>query len=343
MIQFRTLWPAALALGLSLGLVAWLGPVNRAARLANLDVEASGFANTFLMFHKTERGSGYVVDRRDSTMRRSDRGQPGRKWKLLRITGKDALGDRWLVQSKRHGKGTVFFVPALSVADWTYPYLYEFVRERNPELALPRVEWTQLHVDRVYQGLYLRVALPFDERKKDGGSGILREILTVQGDRVNVVDTRFDDAPGIYMSAIATGYFPELRVPSARLAWLARKNPLPETVLLMSNLEPHDLSLLPIPISLPELFEARSGRRPSEVTDERARRWSERGWRSADGSPLSKADELDLAAGFPEFARSLRAALRTDAVLHQREEQLRVEFPRRRSAVADLGLETGEL
>ena len=179
----RRLWPAGVALGLAILLASVWDPDSPASRISNLDLRDSPFRDTYIIPHRTQDERCFVVDRRDATRRRSDDEQPGRKWKLTRVRGSDGAGDRWMVQSKRRGKGTVFFVPALAVSDWAYPYLYSFVRARNPELELPLIEWTQLHVDRVYQGLYLRVTLPFDERKKDGGSGILREILTVSGDR----------------------------------------------------------------------------------------------------------------------------------------------------------------
>ena len=57
----------------------------------------------------------------------------------------------WLARSE--ARGAVFFLPVTEVRDWIYPYLYGFVRERRKGLELPRVEWTNPFVDRLYQGL----------------------------------------------------------------------------------------------------------------------------------------------------------------------------------------------
>ena len=334
----RTLafWPAFLALASSLGLVIWMYPASRALRVSNLDTGASTFAETYLMFDRTEAGKGYVVDRRDSTMRRADDRQPGRKWRIERIPGPN--GERWLTRSKRKGKGTVFYVPVEDVADWTYPFLYDFVRKAQPELELPRISWTQLHVDRLYAGLYLRVALPFDPRKKDGGSGVLRQILVVRGDRASVVDTRFDDAPGLYLDSVTSGAFPPLKAPVAALAWLARHRGSEAATLLMSKLPPHELSLLPLPIDLDELFEAHIGRAPTRFEDQRYARWSQEISRVGDADAFAAEQLVELNAAFAEYAASFRVSLRAHAELSERDDLARVELARRQDAAAELGL-----
>ena len=166
--------------------------------MSALDLSVPGCPDTYIMRSKSEPSRCYIVSRWQSTMRRTDAEPPGREWSLARVgpATSDDGPTTWMVSSKRKGNGTVFLVPVEDVRDWTYPFLYRFVRTHGPQLDLPEVGWTQVYIDRIYQGLYLRAALPFDPRKKDGGSGILRELLTVEGGRLIKVDTRFGEYLG---------------------------------------------------------------------------------------------------------------------------------------------------
>ena len=261
-VKLQNLWPAGAALLLTFGIMVVLPVDTDMNRLANLDIEDAGFGETYLMYSKSNPAKAYVVDRRDSTMRRSNRKQPGRMWEVDRFPGQSGLPDAevYLVRSKRIGKGSVFFVPTADIQDWIYPFLYQFVRKHRKSLDLPNVEWTNLFVNRIYTGLYLRVSLPFDLRKKDKGSGILREIITVAGNRSAHVDTRFDDTPGIYSDSVKASTFPLIDPPPPTLAWLAARNPYGGVTVLMSNTAPNNVSILPLPISLPVLFRSKNGR-----------------------------------------------------------------------------------
>ncbi|MBI4241882.1 MAG: hypothetical protein HY613_09210 [Candidatus Rokubacteria bacterium] len=341
-----TFWPAGSALAMAACVLALVLPETRSRRLSNLDIGPTGFPDTYIMFSKSERGRCFVVDRRDSTTRRYDPNTPGRKWDCSQFRVSDRPGglDAWFVRSKRAGKGTVFFVPVEEVRDWTYPFLYNFVRERRPELNLPPVGWTQLFVNRIYHGLYLRVALPFDPRKKDGGSGILQEILTVRGDRLAQIDTRFHAARRLYMDSVAASRFPALRDPSPALAWLARRCPTDATTLLMSNQPPHDLSLLPLPVSLPDLYEALYGRPPHEFKDGRLAQWSRGPWRAETASlPFADSELATLRSEFEEHARSFSNALRSHAEFHRTLTATRALLPQRQHAAAGLLLRLEEM
>lgn len=319
----RRLWPAAVALGLAILLASLWDPSSPASRISNLDLRDSPFRDTYIILHRTQDERCFVVDRRDATRRRSDDEQPGRKWNCVRIPGRTAgAPDTWFVRSKHKGKGSVFFVPAADVADWGYPFLYEFVRELEEAAGappLPAVRWTQLYVSRLYQGLYLRVQLPFDLRKKDGGSGVLRELLVVQGDRVSTVDTRFDGAPGIYAESVAAARLPELASPSRRLAWLADRAPTPGTTLVMSNEPPHGVRLLPLPISLLDIYRAKTGRSPASFLDERLRRYSRGAWaEGASGSlPFDASQRTELEHRYADYADALARALVMDALVRE--------------------------
>ena len=340
--DWTKLWPAALALGLVIAWFALTEPGSRSQRLTNLDVGAAGFPSTYLLASKSDPSRCFVLRRRDATLRRSDAKQPGRRWRCLRLpsVSGEAGAETWLVRSKRLGKGTALFVAAIDVSDWTYPFLYRFVRERRGELGLPRVGWTQLFVDRLYRGLYLRVDLPFDKRKRDGGSGILRELLTVQGTQLAAVNTRLEPARTLYEGAVADGVFPRLAPPASALAWLARRAPTAGTTFVLSHVEPHELSLLPLPVSLPELF-ARAWQEPiPRFLDDRYPRWTHGAWRTRapEPDPFTAEAWAALRAEFRAYGSSLRSALGVQGRLDQTRGVLEAALHARQESVAGLEL-----
>jgi hypothetical protein len=149
--RIRTFWPAGVALVVAGVLGGLFSQASRAYRLSDLDLSGTGYPDTYIMRSKSEPSRCYVVDRRDATMRRGDPRQPGRKWDLVRIGAdridtdtQDPRPATWLVQAKRKGTGTVFYMPVDDVPDWTYPFLYRFVQKHAEELDLPAVGWTQL-------------------------------------------------------------------------------------------------------------------------------------------------------------------------------------------------------
>lgn len=338
----RRLWPAGVGLALAIALAVLVKPDSTMNRVGNLNLGDSKFRDTYLMMHRSEADRCFVVNRRDATIRRSNDGQPGRNWRCHRISSNDAESPpAWLVQSKREGKGTVFFVPASRVADWSFPFFYELARALHPDAQLPLVEWTQLYVSRLYQGLYLRVDLPFDRRKKDGGSGVLREILSISGDSASVVDTRFDDAPGLYAEAVTAGVFPKLEKPPSDIAWLAEHAPTAETTFLVSNSEGSPVSLLPLPIGLPALFEARYGRSPATFTDRRFDRWTKGAWRQEAENANQWASRPGVHASFDRYISDLRQALQVDALA--RGHALKPgQWKRRQAAAESLDFVKGE-
>lgn len=237
----------------------------------------------------------------------------------------------------------MFLVPAVDVPDWSYPFLYEFVRQRRPELDLPEVRWVQLYSDRVFQGLYLWVELPFDKRKKDGGSGVLRELIIVRDNRSFVVNTRFSEARNLYVTAVADGKFPTMKPPSSEIAWLARHSPNPETTLLMSNVPPFDLTLIPYPVALGQLYELKNLRPATGFTDDRYRRWTE--WSSnnetSDSNPFSGGELDQLRSTFGTYADRLMSGLRAQAIVNHTPELLAELLSDRQTAIVDLGLSLG--
>jgi hypothetical protein len=187
--------------------------------------------------------------------------------------------------------------------------------------------------------------LPFDKRKKDGGSGILRELLVVRGEELFVVNTRFIDTRELYVSAAADGVLLNLAPQPPALAWLARRAPTASTTFLVSNQAPNGLSLLPLPVSLPELYELSYGRRPPTFRDGRYRRWSHGSWRTKIGttSPFTEAEWAQLRSEFEVYAARLRDALRAQAALDLSHASIESALGAREAAIADLQLSLGAL
>ena len=339
----RRLWPAGVGLLVAIALTMLVPSDSTVSRVGNLRLDDAVFRDTYLVMHRQESDRCFVVNRRDATIRRSNDKQPGRKWRCFRIEGTTAKSPpTWLVQSKREGKGTVFFVPASQVEDWSYPFFYEVARAEDPGVDLPLVEWTQLYVSRLYQGLFLRVDLPFDLRKKDGGSGILREVLSVSGDSVSIVDTRFDDAPGVYSDAVAAGVFPELKTPRSPIAWLAEHASSRGVTFLMSNAGRPEVSLLPLPIWLPELFKERYGRSAKTFRDRRFKKLTDGAWRQEGEDSSQWRSQPKLRKAFAAYEKALRHAFQVDG-LARGQAMSNDEWVRRQAAARSLDFIKGEL
>ena len=336
------MWPAGVGLLVAIALTILVPSDSTLSRVGNLRLEDPVFRDTYLVMHRQESNRCFVVNRRDATIRRSNDKQPGRKWRCYRIDGTTAEPlPTWLVQSKREGKGTVFFVPASRVEDWSYPFFYEVARAKDPDVDLPLVEWTQLYVSRLYQGLYLRVDLPFDLRKKDGGNGALREVVSISGDSASIVDTRFDDAPGIYADAVAAGVFPKLERPSGPIAWLAEHASTRGTTFLMSNAGHSEVSLLPLPVWLPELFKERYGRSAKTFRDRRFERLSDGAWRQEAEDSSQWTSTPKVREAFSAYEKGLRHAFQIDG-LARGQAMSKDEWIQRQAAARSLGFIKGE-
>jgi hypothetical protein len=324
-----------------------LAPDTRMERLAQLDFAASQLPQTYLMFSRGRPDRCRVQDRRESTTRRGDSAEQSSTWSCERLPYPGSPSAGWFVQSTKHGRGTLLFVPVYAVDDWTYPYFYAFTRAHEPELDLPRVRWTQVFVDRLYHGLYLEVALPFDLRAADGGSGSLRSIVTVPVDgRVRVLNTRLQEGNDAYGLQASRSEPLRMAERSPALSRLAALRPDEQTY-LMSNLAPYELSQLPMPASLTEIYEAKSGRTIEPLAPFDASKPD-----LAPGS-TGHATEIALEAdaataralreGFDEYAARLAIALRLEAAYQDSAEVIRASARMRQTASMQLGFPALEL
>ncbi len=307
----RALGVVALAALVAVGGV-WVGFVaSPLQRLSNTDLKRTGIPDSYLVLNKTDPTRGLLVNRRDATVRRSQKGLPGATLRVERFAFPGSTPDHWLLRSKK--EGVILLVPLESVQDPLFPFLYGFVRDEEPDLELPRAGWTQLFVNRVYAGLYLRCELPRDPRRKDGRVGDRRMLLEVSGTRVWGVDTYFDPNARLLADRIAEGEFPELGDAPPILDWLATR--APGAAFVMDGAPPYALTPYPAPVSLLGWVAAVHGEAPPTTRDERGAGWVRR-LRSRNRSFVpefqgSKAmrDAFDL------YARDFRVARQTHRVL----------------------------
>ena len=306
-------WAPALALVLASGLAFWSSETSSSARSANLSVGACPLPETYVMFHKTDAGTGYVVERRRSTMRRGDAKQPGRRWRIDRVQGPFTRGgrDTWILRSKVHGG--LLLLPVEDVPDWSLPMVHGVLRAQAPELNLAEVAWVSLFINRVYSGLFLQLALPADVRRKDGGSGELRVMLETDGQHTARIDTRFEDDSGAFISRVAAGLFPTLAEADPRVAWLQARSALRTQTLLQDFAAPYAVHALPLPVQLAPLFEALHRRPPGHLVDARAARWLEKLAKRVPSQPFEAGELAPMRAAFLAYAGAFRHGLRLDA------------------------------
>ena len=286
--------PTIIGLAAAVSLVMVGGIVSKNQRLTNVQFEKYCFKDIYIMRSKSEANRGYLTGRRDSTIRRSRSNFPGSTRELIAAEKEKSPGSAnlWLLKSKKYG--TVFFIPVEKVPDWRYPFLYHFIVEESgyKNIDLPKVEWNQLFIDRIYAGLYLRMELPFDPTKKNGRTAPLREILSVSDTEMTAVDSRFNMNWDVYSSCISNGIFPELANQSEPVAWLAANRPTEEAIYILNGKEPFNVSPLPLPVSINTLFEEFNGTPLPAFHDERFERWDT----GRKGDYLSLAKKLNSAS-----------------------------------------------
>ena len=215
-IDPRQLWPAVCALAIATVLPVLVLPDSRASRVATLDLEETGFEERYIQFLDSARTRASIVARDLTTLTRGETVSDAPEWSVERLSN-----DGWLARSP--DAGVVFFVPVHEVSDWIQPFVYSFVRERRKGLELPRVEWTTLYVDRLYQGLFLRVRLPFDRPDADR-----RELLAVEFGRVTRIDTWFE----LPTSDLDLPADVEINPPHVSLVWLSALRSETSTLLI---------------------------------------------------------------------------------------------------------------
>ncbi len=323
-IDAKQLWQPALALLIATALFVLVLGDSTANRLSTLNLEEAGFDELYIQFLDSEQTRASIVERSLTTVNRGEMPDLGPEWSMERLDG-----DGWLARSP--DEGVTFFVPVSEISDWIYPFLYSFVREHRRGLELPRVEWTTLHVDRLYEGLFLLVSLPFDRPEVQAR----RELLVVEFGRIARIDTGFEQpAGGLDLLAEL-----EIDPQHGSVAWLSGLRSETATSLILSR-RPLELALMPLPVSVPTLFAAAYGTQPTFQEDERAVAWNE-SWReiAADTTYLDALEMDAFESEFEEYRDLFLSALRIHGDFHGNADELQGALSERQGSGAELGLE----
>lgn len=284
---------------------------GRSARTANLDLEASALPASYLMHHGVEPGYGYLVDRRSSTIHRADRGAPGGKRRVMPMRLGEGTGDGYALVAKRYP--TVLLVPLAALQDWSYPFVHAMFAAEHPEWPLAELSMRRLYVDRVFRGIYLQVELPYDKRKKDGGSGELRQLLAVTTQSASRISTRWEDAPGALIEKLAVGRFPQVAKAPAQVAWLASVAGGVDTTVVLEPGVDGVGRLSPLPISLAAMYRAALGRAPAQVEDARFATLRAAATRAVALPPPDAKTQARRDAAYAAYLRALVAGVRLQA------------------------------
>ncbi len=266
---------AAVGLLLAVAVMAWAADRQPLARAGNLDIGHAELPALFLMHHRLEAGRAYLVQRRASTMRRSDQKQPGSKRTLLTFRLVPEQRESYLLLHKAHP--VTFLLPIDALADWSYPLVHAFVASRHPDWPLPQLALHHLHVDRIYRGLYVQLALPHDPTKKQGGDGSVRTLLDVGETGIRRMSTRFEDGPGALMDRIILGQWPEQEPAPPEVRYLQRMREgavaWSEQSFELQRTADGKVRLMPTWWSLGSLFAAAMGRPAADYADVRGAAW----------------------------------------------------------------------
>lgn len=308
---------AALGLGFAVALTALAAPTRDLARVGNLNVGSSTLPAMFLMHHPTESGNAYLVQRRGSTMRRDDNDQDGAKRTLLTFRLAPEQRQSYLLLNNK--LGTTALLPIEALDDWSYPFLHAFIASRHPDWPLAQMRLCQLHVDRIYRGLYVELSLPRDLTKSQGGDGSLRKLLDVHDFGAIRLNTRFDDGSGALMAHLVLGHWPPTELPPSEILFLQRlrleAGDAGTTYVLDADEKSGKARLSPTWWNLGELFRGAFGREAARVEDQRFGVWVAH--RDPDGQPPTPAfddatrDELKRA--WKRYLPALVQALILDA------------------------------
>lgn len=338
-IEGKHLWPALGAM-VAATLVALVAMSNSSTiRISTLDLGEQGFRDVYIQHVDRDRTTVTIGDRGDTTLKRGELASSNPEWSFRRVDSRDdsAPPHTWLARSET--RGAVFFLPVTEISDWVYPYIYGFVRERRKGIELPRVEWTNVFLDRVYQGHYLRVALPFDRTGTTENPIRRRELVFIRGEEIMRVDTWFEPIQERYGELFPDAELPALEAPNSGLMGLSALISSTESSILLAASPPYEAKLMPLPIAMPSLYAAVHGRAAEFATDARVIDWNE-SWRPAvsEAQFLREPEAADLESDFTEYRASFLQALRAHGELYDSVEQVHAMLADRQQSGAELGL-----
>jgi len=258
----------------------------------------------------------YLLKRRQATIRRNKKKMQGSKLdcKQFRFDQNGETNrESWFLHSKSNG--VVFLFPLEDVENWVYPALYSYVKDHLLVTYLPNVEWVQLHINRYYQGIFLQVELPKDLSKKNGGNGVLREIISITKEKLSIVNTRFVPNGALYKSLLIEGEEPKFPMQNKDVLWLAKnKNKTRDNLMvILGNKEKHEVLLLPLPLDIDRISPIIFGKNPTYYRDDRFRGWLQTILNDGDSLKLSFTETQEFKEYFADYSKRFKIAFRSHA------------------------------
>ena len=212
-----------------------------------------------------------MSNRKASTLRRSDTRPRRPSYSIGYSRGTTAPS--FLLRSKN--EGIHLFIPCEKVLDWDFPFIQLELAKELEAKSQCKPAWTTLFLSRHYKGLYLKVTLPFDLRKKYGGPDCRRAFIQCD-DKGNglVTCSRLLWPAEAFRRATADGQFPRLRYGRRVYDWSFHSLCQPSH-LIMDSRPPYQMFPLPLPFSLQSLLREVHGNHTSlpKFRDERLSRF----------------------------------------------------------------------
>lgn len=305
--EFIPFWALALA---AIVICAILSTRSFVSKTTNLKTPTPGsIKEAFLMTSKSGENKCYLVDRHDSTIRRSSAKIPGDSWNINISPGdknpKNPSG--MLLTDKK--KGTIVFIPVQDIKNPAYPYASEFVRKKLKDKNIPKLEWNQVYINRIYSGLYLKMELPSDPTKKRGRPGPRREFLSVKGNELTLVNTLFNPDSRFLAETLLSGVFPDAAPCNPAIAWLDQISENDRTTFILGNVEPYRVTLMPLPITIDDVYEKQFGKPLSPAMDERFGKWRDAATGGAVDPNFTEEEMSAFRDGFEIYMKDFGTAL----------------------------------
>ncbi|NUQ33378.1 MAG: hypothetical protein HUU29_00360 [Planctomycetaceae bacterium] len=308
----------ALALLLAAGLSAYASANSPLGRLSNLDLSigdipdpsTGNFPHTYIEFSKTTPGSCIFGNRKLAISRRSDLPANQARWRYGTFGNPET--PHWLLRSKKDG--FALFTPVADVSDFVYPFLYGKVREACPELHLPECDWTQLFVNRMYVGLYLKTFFEIEPGRRAKNY----ELLDIEGGTAAGVNVQFDADGDLLGDAVSEGKFPVPQEPvHPALRWLSRLRDQSRVTLLLDDRNMSRGDVLPLPVDVRGIHRLRLGRGIELTIDERLKVWNDAvSIETPIGTVFSDDERQQLRADLETFMKEMDLAMQVHAVIH---------------------------
>ena len=254
------------AIGIALVSIKLIGEHSELLKSSNIQISTQGFKKMNLQFFAEKPNRCNLAVWSKSTTRRSNKRIP----KILRdCYSRKFSADQNIWRLSSTNKSVIILHPAEAISDWVFPFFYgEYLHSRTNNIAL-EIEWIQLFVNRIYNGLFLKIIFPKPSPKKEGNKRDKIDFLFVSSNRMRCVTSDFQIPCRIYPKLIVEGIFPEKKPTPLHLSHISHLLPKKEIFLILRETPIPHVVEIPLILAYSEIFE----RSISYHIDERYKFW----------------------------------------------------------------------